>query len=333
MKKESLFVILIKYIAEHRYALVLFSAAFVICAAVFYLYGLESEGLFYAFGLCWALGVLIGAFRFAHYAKRYRERKRAAENIVLTAESLSKPETSLEEDYRDMIFALKKALDSEITKKDGALRESMDYYTTWIHQIKTPISVMRMILAGEDTEEHRELSSQLFRVEQYVEMVLNYIRLGGGSDFVFKEYRLDGIIKQAVHKFAPQFIRKHIGLTYESVEVKVITDEKWLSFMIEQLLSNAVKYTEKGQVTISVIEGSFLEIADTGIGIAEEDLPRIFEKGFTGYNGRADKKSTGLGLYLCRLTAERLGHKICARSEVGKGSVFTVDLRRYEVKD
>ena len=134
-------------------------------------------------------------------------------------------------------------------------------------------------------------------------------------------------------KLAPQFIRKHIGLTYESVEVKVITDEKLLSFMIEQLLSNAVKYTEKGQVTISVIEGSFLEIADTGIGIAEEDLPRIFEKGFTGYNGRADKKSTGLGLYLCRLTAERLGHKICARSEVGKGSVFTVDLRRYEVKD
>ncbi len=164
-------------------------------------------------------------------------------------------------------------------------------------------------------------------------MVLNYIRLGGGSDFVFKEYELDPIIKRAVHKFTPQFIRKHISLKYESRNVKVITDEKWLSFMIEQLLSNAVKYTEKGQVTISVTDGLFLKIADTGMGIAEEDLPRIFEKGFTGYNGRADKKSTGLGLYLCRLTAERLSHRIYAESEVGKGSAFMVDLNRYEVTE
>lgn len=325
--------ILIKYIKEHRYILLLFAAAFIICAAVFYLYGLESEGLYYAFGLCGAMCVTIGAFRFAHYAKRYRERKKVIDSITLTDEVLQRSETPLEEDYQNMIFTLKKALDSEITKRDEALRESMEYYTTWVHQIKTPISVIRMILEGEDTEEHRALSSQLFRVEQYVEMVLNYIRLGEGSDFVFKEYELDPIIKQAVHKFAPQFIRKHIGLKYESVHVKVITDEKWLSFMVEQLLSNAVKYTEKGQVAISVTDDLFLKIADTGIGIAKEDLPRIFEKGFTGYNGRADKKSTGLGLYLCRLTAERLCHKIYAESEAGKGSVFMVDLKRYEVTD
>lgn len=333
MKKESIFVIFIKYVVQHRYILVLSAAAFIICAAVFFLYGLESEGLFYAFGLCGAMCVAVGAFRFAHYAVRYRERKKVIDNITLTAEVLQKPETPLEEDYQSMIFALKKALDEEITKKDSDLRESLEYYTTWVHQIKTPISVMRMILEGEDTDEHRELSLQLFRIEQYVEMMLNYIRLGGGSDFVFKEYELDPIIKRAVHKFAPQFIRKHISLKYESRNVKVITDEKWLSFMIEQLLSNAVKYTEKGQVTISVTDGLFLKIADTGMGIAEEDLPRIFEKGFTGYNGRADKKSTGLGLYLCRLTAERLSHRIYAESEVGKGSAFMVDLNRYEVTE
>ena len=203
----------------------------------------------------------------------------------------------------------------------------MDYYTTWVHQIKTPISVMRMNLQGEDTEEHRELLAELFRVEQYVEMALNWMRLGSDStDFLFREYALDGIIRQAIRKYAPQFIRRRIRLVYEPAEGKVLTDEKWLLFIIEQLLSNAVKYTQQGSVSIRVVPEKVLEIEDTGIGIAPEDVPRIFEKGFTGYNGRADKKSTGLGLYLCRLTAEKLSHKISVESQVGVGTKVSIDL-------
>lgn len=332
MKKEKLFFVFLEYLKQYRYVMVLFAVSLCICVVVFGLYGSELEAVFYSFGLCLALFVAVGTARFVHYVKKYRERKNVLNNIMLTANALPAAETSLEEDYREMILTLKRMLDNAITEKDSDLQESIEYYTTWVHQIKIPISVMQMILQGEDTDEHRELSLQLFRIEQYVEMVLNYIRLGGSSDFVFKEYDLDTIIKQAVHKYAPQFIRKHIRLKYESVDVKVITDEKWFSFMLEQLLSNAVKYTEKGQVTISVTQDSILRISDTGIGIAKEDLPRIFEKGFTGYNGREDKKSTGLGLYLCRLTADRLSHRIWAESEVGKGSVFSVDLKRYELK-
>ena len=332
MKKENLFFVFLEYLKQYRYVMVLFAVSLCICAVVFGLYGSEHEAVFYSFGLCLALFVVVGTARFVHYLKKYRERKNVLNNIMLTANALPAAETSLEEDYREMILTLKQMLDNEITEKDSDLQESIEYYTTWVHQIKIPISVMQMILQGEDTDEHRELSLQLFRIEQYVEMVLNYIRLGGSSDFVFKEYDLDAIIKQAVHKYAPQFIRKHIRLKYESVDVKVITDEKWFSFMLEQLLSNAVKYTESGQVTISVAEDNILRISDTGIGIAKEDLPRIFEKGFTGYNGREDKKSTGLGLYLCRLTADRLSHRIWAESEVGKGSVFSVELKRYELK-
>ena len=332
MKKENLFFVFLEYLKQYRYVMVLFAVSLCICAVVFGLYGSEHEAVFYSFGLCLALFVVVGTARFVHYVKKYRERKNVLNNIMLTANALPAADTSLEEDYREMILTLKQMLDNEITEKDSDLQESIEYYTTWVHQIKIPISVMQMILQGEDTDEHRELSLQLFRIEQYVEMVLNYIRLGGSSDFVFKEYDLDAIIKQAVHKYAPQFIRKHIRLKYESVDVKVITDEKWFSFMLEQLLSNAVKYTESGQVTISVTEDNILKISDTGIGIAKEDLPRIFEKGFTGYNGREDKKSTGLGLYLCRLTADRLSHRIWAESEVGKGSVFSVELKRYELK-
>lgn len=332
MKKENLFFVFLEYLKQYRYVTVLFAVSLCICAVVFGLYGSELEAVFYSFGLCLALFISVGTARFVHYVKKYRERKNVLNNIMLTVNALPSAETALEEDYREMILILKRMLDDKITEKDSDLQESIEYYTTWVHQIKIPISVMQMILQGEDTDEHRELSLQLFRIEQYVEMVLNYIRLGGSSDFVFKEYDLDAIIKQAVHKYAPQFIRKHIRLKYESVNVKVITDEKWFSFMLEQLLSNAVKYTEKGQITISVTEDNILMISDTGIGIAKEDLPRIFEKGFTGYNGREDKKSTGLGLYLCRLTADRLSHRIWAESEVGKGSVFSVELKRYELK-
>lgn len=330
--KDSLFSVFLKFLWQYRYVTVLFVLSFLVSGFIFTLYGSALEAVFYSCTVCLAMFIVAGTARFVHYVKKHRERKKALENIMVLGSELPPAETSLEEDYMEMLLALRRMLDAEITKKDSVLQENIEYYTTWVHQIKTPISVMQMILQGEDTEEHRELSSQLFKIEQYVEMVLNYIRLGGSSDFVFKEYELDKIIKQAVHKFAPQFIRKHIGLRYEAVDIKVITDEKWFSFMLEQLLSNAVKYTEKGQVTIFVTEDRLLKISDTGIGIAKEDLPRIFEKGFTGYNGRENKKSTGLGLYLCKLTADRLSHKIYAESEAGRGSVFSVDLNRYDLK-
>lgn len=330
--KDSLFSVFLKFLWQYRYVTVLFILSFALSGFIFKLYGSELEAVFYSCAVCLAMYTAAGAARFVHYVKKHRERKNALENIVVLGTELPAAETSLEEDYREMLLTLRQMLNTEITKKDSVLQENIEYYTTWVHQIKIPISVMQMILQGEDTEEHRELSSQLFKIEQYVEMVLNYIRLGGSSDFVFKEYELDAIIKQAVHKFAPQFIRKHIRLQYEAVDIKIITDEKWFSFMLEQLLSNAVKYTERGQVSIYVTEDKLLKISDTGIGIAKEDLPRIFEKGFTGYNGRENRKSTGLGLYLCRLTADRLSHKIYAESEAGKGSVFSVDLNRYNLK-
>lgn len=330
--KENLFSVFLKFLWQYRYVTVLFALSFFLSGVIFILYNSATEAVLYSCMICLAMFMVFGTARFVHYLKKHRERKNALENIVVLGTELPAAETSLEEDYREMLLTLRQMLSNEITKKDSVLQDNIEYYTTWVHQIKIPISVMQMILQGEDTEEHRELSAQLFRIEQYVEMVLNYIRLGGPSDFVFKEYRIDPIIKQAVHKFAPQFIRKHIKLQYEAVNISVITDEKWFSFMLEQILSNAVKYTEKGTVSITVTEDKVLKISDTGIGIAEEDLPRIFEKGFTGYNGRENKKSTGLGLYLCRLTAERLSHKLYAESEIGRGSVFSVDLKRYDFK-
>lgn len=324
MKKR---VLLIKYLYQYRYfagASLLFALIF---AAVFSLYDLEAEAVIYAVLICGLSAVTMLAVNFRSFCKRHREREFVLNNILIMTDELPEPRTLAEEDFCEMALRLREINQSNMTKYQNERTESIDYYTTWVHQIKTPISVMQMILKSEDSDEHRELSAELFRIEQYVEMVLCYFRLdSNSSDFVFKNIDLNQIIRSAIRKFAPQFVRKRIKLKYEPADAEVLTDEKWLTFIIEQLLSNAVKYTKSGQITISVSADKVLSISDTGIGIAEEDIPRIFEKGFTGYNGRVDKKSTGLGLYLCKKAADKLSHQISVKSAVGKGSTFSIDL-------
>lgn len=321
-----------EYIYQYRFTALMFICYSGIFAIVFSLYDLETEAVLYAAGLCAVLTAVTLSVQFIFYRKRHLLRMRILKNIELSADSLPEPRTLAESDYQDMIAALKRLCDQYWTDWQNERRDSMDYYTTWVHQIKTPISVMRMILQSEDTKEYRELAAELFRIEQYVEMVLGYLRLSSEhSDYVFKEYDLDTVIKQAVHKYAPQFVRKRIKLVFEPTGMTVLTDEKWLLFIIEQLLSNAIKYTNQGSIMITVSTDKVLKISDTGIGIAPEDIPRIFDKGFTGYNGRADKKSTGLGLYLCKMAADRLSHKISVQSEVGVGTEFSVDLQEYNI--
>lgn len=210
--------------------------------------------------------------------------------------------------------------------------DMVDYYTMWVHQIKTPIASMHLILQKEDSEDSRRLRAELFRVEQYVQMVLCFLRLDSDfTDYVIKEYRVDDIIRPAVRRLAPQFIMKKLALEYEHTDEVALTDEKWLGFVVEQVLSNAVKYTSSGSISIKC-DGDRLVISDTGIGIAAEDLPRIFDKGYTGFNGRADRKASGIGLYLCRRICDNLEHSIEAQSVPGQGTTITIGLRRNRLE-
>ena len=302
-------------------------------AAVFALYGIRMEAAWYPILITALFGVIMLAAGFVRYDKRRRNMERILSSDGIfpdAADILPKAESLEEEDYHELLGKMEAAFRKKKGEWDASRRDMDDYYATWVHQIKAPIAVMKVMLQQEDTPENRELSAGLFRVEQYAEMALCYVRLGeGASDLVIQEYDLDTIIRKAVRKYAGQFIRRRIRLVYEGTAVRVITDEKWLSFIIEQLLSNAVKYTSEGSVTIAVEDGKKLSVTDTGIGISPEDMPRIFEKGYTGYNGRLDKKSTGIGLYLCRKAAEKLGHVLTAETEPGKGSRFTIDLESY----
>ena len=322
-----------RYFYDYRGVCIWMCLSGAVFAVVFAMYGITLEAVWYPL----LISALFGAIMLAAGYARSRKRRRSMEQ-VLSSEALFPDVTDIlpragslaEEDYQALIGKMENAYREKKGEWDAARRDMADYYATWVHQIKAPIAVMKVMLQQEDTPENRELSAELFRVEQYVEMALCYVRLGeGASDLVIQEYDLDPVIRKAVRKYAGQFIRRRIRLVYEGTDVRVLTDEKWLSFIIEQLLSNAVKYTAEGSVTISVDKGKKLSVTDTGIGISPEDMPRIFEKGYTGYNGRLDKKSTGLGLYLCRKAADRLGHVLTAESEPGKGSRFTIDLESY----
>ena len=192
---------------------------------------------------------------------------------------------------------------------------------------------MELTLRQEDSPQARRLLGELSRIEQYVEMALTYLRLESAeSDYVFRDCALDPIIRQSVKRFSAEFIGRKIRLDYAPVDYTLVTDEKWLGFVLEQLLSNALKYTRAGSVRI-FLEHETLCIADTGIGIAPEDLPRIFEKGYTGYNGRGDQKASGLGLYLCRTICRKLGHSITAESAPDEGTAIRIGLSQRQVRE
>ena len=219
---------------------------------------------------------------------------------------------------------------------DNNNSEMIEYYTMWVHQIKTPIAALHMILQSMELgKEKRAISQELFKIEQYVEMALHFVRMGTmSSDLRLESYSIKSIVNDVIKKYSTIFINKKIKLNLEDIDIEVITDEKWISFVLEQIISNALKYTKKGTISIYMDNKSkeTLVIEDTGIGIAKEDIPRVFERGFTGYNGRMDKKSTGIGLYLCKKILDNLSHKINIVSEVGKGTIVAIDFSRKNIE-
>lgn len=319
MKRPSFLKCLAAYM-KSKVKLIVLSVIFIlIFAGIFALHQIRYDAVLYAAFICAVIGVIFGILDFAKF---YRIRLVLADltgSINFSLQDMPPARNALESDYQNLVRQLFEN-QNKIMNETVNFRNFMnDYYAMWVHQIKVPIAAMHLLLDEQDR--NSPLRLELFKIEQYVGMVLSYARLESDhTDYLIKEYDLDAIVKQAVRKYAPLFIAKKISLNIEPFDLKVITDEKWLQFVIEQLLSNALKYTKKGSISIYVENGTSLVIEDTGIGIAPEDIARIGEKGFTGYNGRLDKKSTGLGLYLCKEILRRLSHKLLISSQVGVGT-------------
>lgn len=321
-----------------------------------YLIGARKQDVVYAAvldAILLLITVLVGFFR---YSSKVKALSNALKRPVEERAQLPEATDDVEILYHRLLE--NQSIARSESESSAAIRQSQmrDYYSMWVHQIKTPISAMKLLLEAEreelgllicDEEQSQYLLSdnmdsfedELFRIEEYVSMALQYQRVSSTeNDFVLEKVSVDGVIRDTIKKYAKIMIRRHIGMNYSGTVQEVYTDGKWLAFILEQLLSNAIKYTPQGFVKIETAKKAnlfFITIKDTGIGIKAEDLPRVFEKGYTGYNGHADKKATGIGLYLCRQMADKLGHTIRIESEIGKGTKVWIgfDLDYADTRD
>ena len=315
--------LLIQYLHLHRKGAVFFAVCVLLFALVFSLYQLPVEAVLYACVLCLMAFIVLAGIDFSRFLARHLALERLRKNVSLGLDGMPAPADRIERDYQAALRALWNDRAHVVSRSDAAMSDMRDYYTLWAHQIKTPIAAMRLLLPPES-----EAARELFKIEQYLEMLLSYVRLESEStDLVLRACDLDEILRRASRKFALFFIRQGVRLDYAPTGRSVLTDEKWFSFAVEQVLSNAIKYTPAGTISLRV-EGDFLVVADTGIGIAPEDLPRVFERGYTGYNGRTERKSTGIGLYLTRRVLAMLGHEIAIESAPGQGTRVRIGLAR-----
>ncbi len=320
-----------KYLKSKLPLIALFILFAVLFAVIFALYSLPPGAVLYPSLMCAVLGICVLMIDFIKVRKLHTELCRIKKMNAFMIDTLPEARTLTEADYREIMENLCEQTRQLQSIESARFAEMTDYYTVWAHQIKTPIASMKLTLQNEDSRLSRQMRTDLLRTEQYVEMVLAYLRLDSESnDYVFAEYSLDAIIKSSVKKFASEFIYRKINLEYEPIDKKLITDEKWFGFIIEQLISNALKYTKNGSIKIYMHAPEILAISDTGIGIAKEDLPRVFEKGYTGYNGRTDKSASGIGLYLCKRICKNLGISISIESEAGKGTVVFLNISQYK---
>ena len=316
------------YWKQRGFLLLLIGGWAAVFALVFALYDLPAEAVGYAVLLGGAGTALMAAVDFLLWRRRWRALKGLAGHVTLGLEDLPEPWGAIEAAYQELLDLLYRDRQAAISRSDRERRDMVTYYTLWAHQIKTPIAAMHLLLQNDDSDRGRELAAELFKVERYVEMVLQYLRLGSDTtDYVIQPVPLERVVRQAVRKYAQLFIHSRVSLDLHPMALEALTDEKWLGFVVEQVLSNAVKYAPGGAVTV-LADADTLVIRDNGIGIAPEDLPRVFENGYTGCNGRTDRRSTGIGLYLCREICRRLGHEISIASRVGEGTEVRIRLGR-----
>ena len=330
MIKESIF----SFLKIRKVLIIIFTGIVVIFGILFYLYDIPFDAIIYGCELSFVWSAVCLFIDFYKYYKRHKLLHINREQFFDDAEQLPEHMDIIEYDYQELAKELYQAKQELISKNRIAKKELLDYYGMWVHQIKTPIAALDILLQNTERMLYQldekemmqkaisvsDMKMELFKIEQYVEMALNYLRVEDiSSDLVFKKHELDDMVRQVIRKYAKIFISKKIKIDFKPTKACIVTDEKWFIFVLEQIISNALKYIKKGQIFIYMKEKS-LVIKDTGIGIPAEDLPRIFEKGFTGYNGRENKKSTGIGLYLCKNIMYKLQWNITVDSEVGSGT-------------
>lgn len=291
--------------------------------------------------LAGAVGVMVYDYcRISRFYKEFELRLDELEEKYFIVELLEYPSFLSGQILFDGLREITKSMNDEIQRHIRISNEFKSYIETWVHEIKLPIQALKLLLYNnealplEGSSSSRRLKEQIKRIDSYVEQVLYYIRSEvPQNDFVIARYSLKDIVDQAIKENRDALILNRFSLKERIPDIYVFTDEKWLSFILGQVISNAVKYAKNEDRTLAfdvVCSDSChiqLIVEDHGIGIDAKDIPRIFEKSFTGENGRSISSSTGMGLYLCRKMCSELGHTIQVETEKGKYTKILIGLK------
>lgn len=315
--------ILLCYLQSRKLFVLAIILSAMITFLTFKLYDIWLEVYFALMGILTIVFVMLVAIDFYSFNKLYRVVRRVASGAsVKDIRRVSGDNLSCQ---MLKIIANEQLKQSDmIAHHQGQYRNLQDDYTQWVHQIKTPVSALRLMIERQTGADRQALKSELFKVERYIDMALEIVRLQSKTnDLHFEAVSINCIMTKLAKKYKSIFIEKKIKLIFSGEDLTVISDQKWLIVAVEQILSNALKYTNQGEISIEYHNQS-LVIKDSGIGIMAEDIPRIFERGYTGYNARVLEKSTGIGLNICKRTLDMLGHNIKIQSEVGKGTVAII---------
>lgn len=253
------------------------------------------------------------------------------EERYLLPEIMQEPEKADEQVFYQIMKMAEKSMLERIGEVQRERKEYKEYIEQWIHEVKTPITAIKLICENNRCSFTRDLMAELENINRFTEQALYYARSEHTeNDYSVREIRLSNVVHGAIADNKYLLRQNNVTVTVDNVEYSIYSDDKWLRFILDQLISNAVKYRiDQPVLHFSAVKENdrvILSVGDNGIGIPQSDLPRIFEKGFTGQNGRTIHSSTGIGLYLCKRLCDKLGIGISASSE-GKGTTISLSFR------
>jgi len=320
-----------EYVEEKRYFLILFIIMMLFITLMMMVSSdrdqLISNILYTNLGCIFlaTIYIITGYFYHNSFYKQLNELIKSDEKEIL--EATPKPQNYEQELYMKLLKKVHNNYMDDIEKLHNEKKEHQDFIMSWIHEVKLPITASLLLMRNSAGKTVNYLvdkfEDELRKIENYVEQALYYSRIDSFSkDYFITEISLNQVIRESIKKHSKLFINKHINFTIWDEQRFVQSDSKWLGFIIDQIISNSLKYTnEGGSISFMFEENSkekLLKIKDTGIGIKPEDIGRVFEKGFTGSTGRNYSQSTGMGLYLAKQMVLKLDHNISIQSEVGK---------------
>lgn len=280
--------------------------------------------------------ILIEYMKYRKYFSNINNILESLDKKYLLPEVLQESNFMVGENINDILKELSRDMHEQVKHYRNIQEEYREYIEMWVHEIKTPIASSKLLIENNTNEVTRKIDTQMDRIENYVEQVLYYSRSDEvGKDYIIKKVGLSKLVKDVIKRNQRDFISKRISLQLGDLDEIIYSDTKWVEFILNQIIGNAIKYSKGKDDKIEIYSKKIssaviLTIKDHGVGIIERDLNRVFEKGFTGENGRKFGKSTGIGLYLCKKLTDKLGLGLQVQSEENVGTEISIIFPKSE---